>query len=106
MYPSEITILTKKLKVVETANQFRKENGNRRIGQQYWVAAGLSEGESSLQGGGPTNVGMEGVIILIQYTITKDTDTSWLVEQIKAGRVYLTEDTHLLTLAVAKTLKS
>lgn len=103
MYPKEITILTKRLKLVDTPNQFRKEDGKRRIGVEYWVAALLEHGEySPLQG----DAEGRGVLILIQYMLTPATDTRWLVDMVASGRVYLTEDTHLLTMAVAKTLKS
>ncbi|MEO9474163.1 MAG: hypothetical protein ABJG41_01470 [Cyclobacteriaceae bacterium] len=100
MYPKSIDIssLDKNLIVVENINQFRKEDGTRRIGIQFWLAC--REKLPSLEGSGVGDA-----FILIHYTLDQHSDTKWLMAMVQEQRVYLTKDTHLLTLAVAKTLK-
>lgn len=100
MKPFEITILSKTLKLVETTDQFRKENGNRRMGLEYWVAALLDEKDYKGSSDLPENL-----MILIQYQVDAQTDTAWLKTMVREQRVYLSSSDHLITLAVAKTLK-
>lgn len=99
MRPDEITILSKTLKLVLDPDQFRKENGNRRMGLEYWVASVLDKEDYN-------GCDIMEMMILTQYRIDAQTDSTWLKALIREQRVYLGSSDHLITMAVAKTLKN
>ncbi len=84
--PATISVFKKSFHQVPTLEHFRYQEGRkvgaRRIGLVYYVL--YLEGNPPFQGGCP-----EGGGLLIQQTITADTDPNWLATAISAGHIYL-----------------
>lgn len=93
--PATISILGKTWCQVESFEQFRHQeptDRTRRIGLKYYVLYEEIPGGAGTAGGS----------ILIEHTITKQTDATWLEKAVNLGHVYLQQIDHDMTLTAYK----
>lgn len=98
--PTTISILGKTWCQAESFEQFRYQeprNRKRRNSLKYYI---LYQEDPSPSGEGARRA--DGAGILIQQTITPDTDPSWLEKAISSGHIYLEKVDHDITKAAIR----
>ena len=87
MKPTEINIFDRRYIQCQYFSHFRFEDGKRRMDMPFWVRCAES-----------------GVVHLIQYHISNETEVKWLMSLIEDGMVYMRSIDHALTLPNAEKL--
>lgn len=85
----EIEIVGQKYHQVRDFDQFRKENGNRRSGLEYWI-----------------RMEMDNKVYLQQHRVSDDTKVDSLKKAVTMGLVYLHKQDYDITIITARKLNT